>query len=448
MKKLILILSILFLFSVSVFAVESFWCLNATANVSSSGDHYRFNYSTVFDLSTYFSGTPKFSDYAGQSNPNGKLNESRAIGTVGVGGCDHAIEYTISTNGGKFVSQSDPSKYREFYVVNVPDYSESNSSGRSYLCYNYNGTGATAHSTLGSNSMTFTAPVTNGNTSTTIYNSNGRTTNVKCASVGLDLFLCMAQLSNSDLEHLAENDDYIATITVSWHCTNAGCNQNHSGTFDMVVRGYYGSNSGQARDSFLLIVNPAADVNTLDLKKMMKEDQTKTIASMTIATTTKEGTSGNAYAWRDHIYAFLSASADYNTADHSGFVLTKMTNRSITIPYTLTVYNTTSGSSMQGQVYDGTDYFIEHDQSYCIDLKDYSKPSTNYYAMSYDRYGTYYYAINYSGRVEINLTNFTIPGTTVDLRTVMNDPVTYYDEYTRYIGKYESNIYYHIVFVD
>ena len=202
----------------------------------------------------------------------------------------------------------------------------------------------------------------------------------------------------------------------------------------MVVRGYYGGNSGQARDTFLLIVNPAADVNTLDLKSMIKENQTKVISSMTIATTTKEGTSGSAYAWRDHIYAFLSASPDYMTTDYSGFVLTKMTNRSVTIPYTLTVYNTTSGSPMTGKVYDGTDHFIENDQSYCFDLRDYSKPNTDYYAMSYDRYGTYYYAINYTGRVDITLTNFTIPGTSVDLRTVMNDPVLYNDEYTRYIG--------------
>ena len=65
--------------------------------------------------------------------------------------------------------------------------------------------------------------------------------------------------------------------------------------------------------------------------------------------------------------------------------------------------------------------------------------------MSYDRYGTYYYAINYTGRVDITLSNFTIPGTSVDFRTVMSNPVDYNDEYTRYIGKYESNIYYHIV---
>ena len=435
-----------------VFA-ESFWCLNATQNINTdtdwwgnyTTDAYRFNYSTVFDLNTYYnkSGrtTPKLSDY----NTTNGLNEAKAIGTVGVGGCDHAITYTISTNGGKFVSQSDPSKFRSFYVVNVPDYSTSGSTNRPYLCYNSDGYDADAHSTLGSNSMTFVAPVTNGNTNATFYNSNGSQITVKCASVGLDLFLCMANPSN-EVSHLAENDDYIATITVSWSCSQ-GCPE-HSGIFDMVVRGYYGSNSGQPRDSFLLIVNPTSDASTLDLKKMIKEDQTKTIASMRIATTTKEGTSGSAYAWRDHIYAFLSSSANYTAPDSTGFVLTKMTNRSITIPYTLTVYNTTNGTSMQGQVYDGTDYFIEQDQSYCIDLKDYSKPNTNNYAMSYDRYGTYYYAINYSGRVDINLSNFTIPGTSVDIRTVMTDPVTYNEEYTRYIGKYESNIYYHIVFVD
>ena len=445
MKKIVLLLATLMVFSLSVFAAETFWCLNATQNYGSSGDRYRFNYSTVFDLSTYYNYSNRTTPQLGDYNKTNGLNEAKALGTVGVGGCSHAITYVIDTHGGQFVSQSDPSKYRSFYVVNVPDYSVSGSNSRSYYCLNSSGTSGNAPSTLGNNTMTFTAPITDGNTSTSIYNNYGNSTNVKCVSIGLDLFLCMANPS-SELEHLAQNDDYFATITVSWSCSE-GC-PGHSGTFDMVVRGYYGSNSGQDRDSFLLIVNPAPDASTLDLKQMIKENQTKTIASMRIATTTKEGTSGSAYAWRDHIYAFLSASADYNTANHSGFVLTKMTNRSITIPYTLTVYNTTAGSTMEGQVYDGTDYFIENDQSYCIDLKDYSKPSTNYYAMSYDRYGTYYYAINYSGRVDINLTNFTIPGSTIDLRTAVNDPVTYNDEYTKYIGKYESNIYYHIVFVD
>ena len=456
MKKILFLLIVLIAFSSSLFAVETFWCLNATQNIDTTVkdngrwseprytykyDAYRFNYSTVFDLSTSFSGTPKYSDFAGLDSstgqPNGKpLDESRAIGTVGVGGCEHEITYTITAlNNGEFHSQSDPSKFRKYYVVFVPDYSTTTSATSRYYYYydTYTSSSSNAPSTKGGNSITFVAPATNGS----YYHSSGY-----ISSIGLDLFLCMDDPS-SELGHMAQNDDYIATIQVSWQCSY-GC-PNHQGTFDMVVRGYYGSNSGEDRDSFLLLVNPAADVNTLDLKAMIKENQTKTLSTMTIATTTREGTSGSAYAWRDHIYTFLSASSNYLETDYTGFVLTKTTNRSITIPYTLTVYNTTPGSPMEGKVYNGTDHYIENNHSYCFDLRDYSKASTDYYAMSYDRYGTYYYAINYSGRVDINLTNFTIPGTSVDIRTVMNDPVTYHDEYSRYIGKYESNIYYHIV---
>ena len=68
--------------------------------------------------------------------------------------------------------------------------------------------------------------------------------------------------------------------------------------------------------------------------------------------------------------------------------------------------------------------------------------------MSYDRFGTYYYAINYTGRVEIQIPSYTIPGSGNLLKDVMTDPVTYETDYTKYIGKYESNIYYHIVYLD
>lgn len=448
MKRFLSFLILLVAFSSMIFAEETFWCLNATQNVNTNTnyDAYRFNYSTVYDLSTYYNynnrTTPRLGDY----NKSGGLNEAKALGTVGVGGCSHAITYTISTTG-RFVSQSDPSKYRTFYVVNVPDYSVSNSTSRKYYCLNRSGTDGNAPSTLdGANSMVFTAPATDGKTSATLYDNSGSQITVKCSSIGLDLFLCMANPS-SELEHLAPNDDYVATITVSWQCSQ-GCAA-HMGTFNMVVRGYYGSNNGAARDSFLMIVNPTTDATMLDLKKMIKEDQAKTISNIVVSTTTKEGTSGSAYAWRDHIHAFLSASSNYNAADTNGFVLTKMTNRSITIPYTLTVYNTTTGAPATGQTYDGKDYYTNsNSDSFYIDLKDYSKPSTNYYAMSYDRYGTYYYAINYTGRVEIKISNYTIPGSGNSLKAVMMDPVTYDTDYTKYIGKYESNIYYHIVYDD
>ena len=271
MKRFLSFLILLAAFSSMIFAEETFWCLNATQNVNTNTnyDAYRFNYSTVYDLSTYYNynnrTTPRLGDY----NKSGGLNEAKALGTVGVGGCSHAITYTISTTG-RFVSQSDPSKYRTFYVVNVPDYSVSNSTSRKYYCLNRSGTDGNAPSTLdGANSMVFTAPATDGKTSATLYDNSGSQITVKCSSIGLDLFLCMANPS-SELEHLAPNDDYVATITVSWQCSQ-GCAA-HMGTFNMVVRGYYGSNNGAARDSFLMIVNPTTDATMLDLKKMIIMD--------------------------------------------------------------------------------------------------------------------------------------------------------------------------------
>ncbi len=46
----------------------------------------------------------------------------------------------------------------------------------------------------------------------------------------------------------------------------------------------------------------------------------------------------------------------------------------------------------------------------------------------------------------MDLTDFTIPGSSQTFHNVVANPVDYETEYTTYIGKYESNIYYHIVF--
>lgn len=476
MKKLLLLIILMFVSSIA-FGVESFWCLNATTNVQSSGDHYRFNYSTVFDLSSAFttnSGKPRYSDYASQSYPNNPLNSSRALATVGVAGCEHQIIYTINTNGGKFVSQSDPSKYCYFYVVNVPDFSYctknnnntfSYDTGRYYYYYDsYSNNSSVAPSTsnyssttnnddMYNNNITITVPKTNGATAVSDNNkSQSRISgNLFYSSIGLDLFLCLPELKDPDKAHLSYKDDYIATITVTWNCVEGdNCQGNHHGTFDIVVRGVYGSSvpANENQDKFILVVNPASDSTTLNLKDMIKNSETKTIASMTIATTTKEGSSGSAFAWRDHIYAFLSASPNYSVSDQNGFLLTKVDNHSITIPYKILVSNTTGGGSSVIQEFDGKGYYDTSDLEKRLDLYDYSKTSTDGYAMSYDRYGTYYYAINYTGTVNLQIENFPIPGSSNYISTVMNDPVTYKSDYSKYIGKYESNIYYHIVYSD
>ena len=286
-------------------------------------------------------------------------------------------------------------------------------------------------------------------------------TSVDVASVGLDLFICMDELQSSDLTHLSNNDDYIATITVSWDCDDPTCDDpDHEGIFNMIVRGYYESATGGTKDSFWFLVSPASDTTTLDLKSIIQNYTTpKNIATIKVATTTIERNytykNGNStvtvqnYDWRDRIYAFLSASPDYTVSDQNGFVLTKMSNHSITIPFTLTVSNTTSGLPTNPITYDGKAKYISGDHTYCLDLRDFSKPEEDfYYNKSHDRFGIDYYAINYTGQVDMQITNFPIPGSTNDIVTVMSDPLLYNADYTKYIGKYEANIYYHIVFDD
>ena len=454
---------------------ERFWCINATENIDKDyvRNAYRFDYSTVFDLSTYFNGTPKIGDYKGKSTPNGTLDESRAIGTVGYTAIEsnqqittysgsgrseiktvktytnHEITYTISTTG-KFVSQSDPSKYREFYVVIVPDYATQGSSDR----YFYYSTSKTAPSTKTNNPLTFTD-------------------NNSYYSIGIDLFLCMDNPEN-ERTHLSANDDYVATITVTWTCKctenvktyKKGNNGNwkdyydtnktnynvtcpiHSGSFNMMVRGYYGTNptAEEKKDTFLLVVNPTQESRNLNLKDMAVYNQTKQIAGLTISTTTKK-----TFDWRSHVHAFLSASSDYATADSNGFRLVNTGNRSISIPYKLTVYNTTSGLRDNGKIYDGTAYYNSATISQVqLDLKDYSKSSSdNYYSVFTDLYGDTYYAINYNGEVDLTLVDFPVPGTDgVQFFTMMRNQNDYLVPYSKYIGKYESNIYYHIVYTD
>ena len=44
---------------------------------------------------------------------------------MGVAGCEHKVIYTIKAlNDGAFVSQSDPSKYRSYFIVASPDFTK------------------------------------------------------------------------------------------------------------------------------------------------------------------------------------------------------------------------------------------------------------------------------------------------------------------------------------
>ena len=460
MKKAIVLIIIL-LSSLYVFADERFYCINATDNIGSGNSQYRFNYATVFDLSNYFSGGqnssyPVYGDYAGKSNPTGPLNEDRAIGTVGVAECSHRIKYTITaTNFGRFESQSDPSKYREYYVVVVPDqgttttttsgswYNQTTTTTYSRYYYYPNG-GSSSSKALSTDNASHSFELITTTTNGTVNAQNA--SSEKVDSMGLDLFICMKELTDDDRLHLAPGDDYFATIIVSWECVDCS-SVTHSGSYSITVRGYFGNEYDSSYDEIFLLISPTTESNNMNIKQLATTGNTITISTFQINTVTKRKESNdNAYQWSKHIFAFLSASPYYNTSDANGFLLKKVGNQSITIPYELMVYNTTDGYlTSDFKKYDGTDCFTTgtaSEKNMCLAMDNYSKSFIDTY-----NNGTYN-AINYEGEVVLKIKDFEIPVANQLFSVVMKNPDTFTNYYTQYIGRYESNIYYHIVYSD
>jgi hypothetical protein len=276
----------------------------------------------------------------------------------------------------------------------------------------------------------------------------------------------MDELSNEDLTHISENDDYIATITISWECYENTCNGHHSGSFDINLRGYYGENTGLDTDTFFIVVEPTSQSLNLNLKDILLNHETKTIANLIINTTTrriKESSSsgwswwgGNNdddnstdYKWRDHLYAFLSSSPDYNSSNQR-FLFKNIMDSSITIPFTLKVSNSSDPSHYS--TFDGLDYFVSKtsNSGNFLDLKDYTKSSTDYYSKFTDRFQKSYYAINYKASVDMTLQDkeVSVNGENVLLSVILSDTDTYSSKYSSFVGRYSANIYYHVVYVD
>ena len=447
MKRLLISIILAIFVPLLAFSAESFFVLDATDWVDDSGSYYRYNFQSVMNLSDVFE-QPNYS----QSDYKNKLSSANAIAAVGVAGVAHNIKYTFNTHGGTFVSQSDPSKYRSYYIVASPDYSDSSGSNisRSYYKYDVENDRGVSDSEMLPNTknspiMTYVTPKTDGSNQ---YYSSYYKDNIY--SFGLDLFIIMDELSNEDLTHISENDDYIATITISWECYEKTCNGHHSGSFDINLRGYYGENTGLDTDTFFIVVEPTSQSLNLNLKDILLNNEKKDIANLTINTTTRRIINGsNAHLWRNHLYAFLSASPDYNSSSQK-FLFMNIMDHSTTVPFTLKVYNNSDPSHYS--TYDGLDYFTSANDNSgnFLDLKDYTKSSTDYYAKFTDRFQQSYYAINYTGRVELTLLDkeVSVGGTNVMLSTILTDTDTYSSRYSKYVGRYSANIYYHVVYAD
>ena len=451
-KLLFLLISILILPSL-VFAAAEFWVLDATDWIGQGQNvyKYRFNFQTVMNLADSFQHATYSQDHY---NNEQYISAKNAIASVGVAGCNHKINYTVNTHGGTFVSQSDPSKYRSYYVVASPDYTVYGKSNgqttypRSYYRYNeITNQGVSEYTLLPSTedggTMTLRSPVTDGKTGSRVNTSN---TTYKINAFGFDLFICMNPLQQSDLIHMSDKDDYIATITISWACNNNNCHEAHSGSFEIRVRGYFGTAEESEEDTFFMVVEPTPQSMSLDIKDLLLNDRIKKIADLSIDTTTRRMNNNSVYDWRSHLHVFLSASPDYNESGQR-YLLWNLRNASTTVPFTITVENATNPSV--SSTFDGTDSYPN--SSNYLDLKDYTKSqSDNYYSSFTDRYQKNYYAINYKAEVSIDIQDkeVSINGTNVLVSTILRNPQTYASRYSAFVGNYQAFIYYHIVYTD
>ncbi len=489
MNRRTIVFIMIFLFTPAIlFSAAQFWVLDSTDWIKTTQytDYYRFNFQTVMNLDQQFLQPSYSSDDYGDTQ---YISSKNAIASVGVSGCEHKIIYTIEAlHDGTFVSQSDPSKYRSYYVVASPDFTKYGASfdpdDPSTIHYNTTGSGtryfprsyyyydeATGNYVSSTNadlpntnnnshSMQITTPKTDGTSSKVGQASNWGSGITNVSSVinafGLDLFICMDALTESDYYHLIEADDYQATINIGWKCTN-NCPE-HSGNFTIVVRGYVEDNTMGTEDAVFLTVEPTVQSMSLDIKNMIlsnvpTEKEIK-IADFSVNTTTirrdRNNPSNEKWKWFDRVSVFLSSSPDYNATGQQ-FLLWNIRNNLVTIPYTITVYNNSDQSKQTYSTFDGTDGYVSPSSGNYLDLRDLTKRSTDYYSVFKDRYQQNYYAINYSAEVTIKIDGsktVLVNNEDIPISTILANPNTYRTRYASLVGNYQSYIYYHVVYSD
>lgn len=320
---------------------------------------------------------------------------ANGIAHIGVATCTHSITFTVSTTG-RFVSQSDPTKYRDFYVALKPRIREYTSwaaggTDHNYLVDLYNGRIASSSdrvpNTRGNNSVSVRTPVM-----PSFLNAAGNgvdlsdlskrlqvdgSTYVFATRVYYDVLLCLEPITSQDMVHLARLDDYVAEINVTWQCNDPTCSGEtagiHNGQYTFVIRGYYGDANNQA-DNVFLLVTPEAVASRIDIMGMIDNSNhsgKEQIATMKVITTTP--TSSN--DWNNLVKVFISSSVDYNNPG-TPFALTRYysksgSNEPKSIPFTVRVYNEGyQNTNNYNREYDGTDYWISPSESsgMCLDF--------------------------------------------------------------------------------
>ena len=477
MKRSFAIIVILFLILCSAWAInqefiERVWVFNGeqATTINLENTFYLPKYSTEWEK------PPKPSlengTYITRSDQGGTPN---GIGHMGVAATTTEITFTVSTTG-RFVSQSDPSKYRDFYVALMPRIrktkdgivdgaSGASDSGAKDLNYYVDLAHAGyVHSSderipnsrdtadTGSNAtmkyITVKTPaipsLSDASGTWSLYLDDGKTVSKKINSgnpsygyvyaerVYYDILLCLDPITSQDRIHMSKLDDYVAQIYIEWHCDEAECTNPgvHNGGYVLIVRGYYGG-AGDASDNVFLLVTPEAAASRLDIIDIINnQGGREKIASMNVITTNamKEN------SWDSLVKVFISSSNNYNVQGER-FALKRYhgVNDNKPIYFNVAVYDEGSENTpgAYNKLYTGTDYWQSSaaSSSMCLNL--------NSSIVQYrERTGSTSKGMVYNGVVMLELVD---DGDLQSLDDIVNNR-------SDYSGLYKENIYFHILY--
>lgn len=417
MKRILFLLLIMILVAQALTAEPAWqtprvWYENDASNNAS-------NRKNVINLESLFY-LPTMDTTYNSNTPNGTYSSVNSLGNFGCAYCNHEITFTISTTG-KFVSESDPTKYRDFYVAVMPrvrydTQDRKNPSIDDHLyCMDrtYQG-GELAGAVMAPNTrdvsgqvyktISITAPPVSFSEYTKYY--VGPDGDQHVFRFWGDLLICLPALTQEDLQHMSESDDYTATVTVSWSCTGEGeCNANHNGSFQFNLRGYY-KNAQNSQDSLAMFVTPTYSSMNLDIRSILADDPAECqISQLKIYTTTAKK-SNNTWARYSgntltsvRVKPFISANSFefWNQNRNNTFALK---SGNTLIPFTVIVRDPENDD--QSWTFDGSDYWGKENMS-VIDL-------SNYLVTVRDRQGNEYNMLSFTGDVYISFEDQTIPG--------------------------------------
>ena len=408
MKKGLSICIIIILFSTMLFAAERVWYMDSDKFSN------RINLANTFYLPTYALAYSQNESLG--SAEKGTYSIINTVGNFGVYECDHRIEFFIETDG-RFVSQSDTTKYREFYIALRPRVQYNNADNNYNLGSNgidINTADRLPNTKTNGGVLNYIAPAVPAGGSYIRVDPTGTMKTV--TRFHSDLVLCMDELTAQDRQHLAETDDYVGGITLGWRCAEDNCtNPKHKGSFRVILLGYFGTDAPNA-SHVTMFVNPDPGSTSLNISDIVRtKGGEATVAELKIYATSTKSTK-----WSEKLFTFLSASQSY-TDDTKSFVLTNNRNGK-TIGYSVSVYDD-KGALVK--TFTGNTKYTGK-MSNCKDLTPYQKNIPN-------REGTAAYSVVFEGTVKIKL-NLTAAQLDADNPTPLDYP-----------GMYTSNIYYHIV---